>query len=114
MFFGYKGDCCLLEPDTSCAYQMQVLPEAEQSVEVLLWKSKFNENDVLLKQGTLEIVVEGQVLGKCDASVIPAGQFTKVSSRCRRNLSGARPRLKSCSGSPRNPRRSAESTSAGP
>ncbi len=79
MFFGYKGDCCLLEPDTSCAYQMQVLPEEEQSVEVLIWKSKFNENNVLLKQGTLEIVVEGQVLGKCDASVIPAGQFTKVS-----------------------------------
>jgi DUF1680 family protein len=79
MFFGYKGDFCLLEPETSRSYQMKVLPDKEQTVEVLIWKSRFNENNVLLKQGTLEVVVEGQVLGKCDAATIPAGQFTQAS-----------------------------------
>jgi len=79
MFLGYKGEFILLEPDMSRAYKMKVVPDKEQSVEVLIWKSRFNENNVLLKQGTLEVVVEGQVLGTCDASKTPADQFSKFS-----------------------------------
>ncbi len=79
MFFGYRGDFYLFEPDTWRSYQMKVLPGKEQQVEVTLWKSRYNENNVLFKQGVLEVVVEGQVLGTCDAAAIPAGQFTKAS-----------------------------------
>jgi hypothetical protein len=79
MFFGYQGDLVLLEPDTSRSYQMKVLPDKEQQVEVLIWKSRHNENNVLLKQGALEVVVEGKVLGTCDVAALPAGQFSKSS-----------------------------------
>ena len=79
MFFGYKGDFLLLEPDSWRSYQMKVAPEKEQQLEVILWKSRQNENNALLKQGVLEILVEGKVLGTFDAAAIPAGQFTKAS-----------------------------------
>lgn len=79
MPLGYKGEFVLLEPDTSRAYTMKTLPDQPQLLEVLIWKSQFNRNNVLLKQGTLELAVDGQAIGVCDAAAMPAGQFTTVS-----------------------------------
>lgn len=79
MFFGYKGKFLLLEHSSWTTFQMKVLPDRDQAVEVMLWKSPYNKDNVMLKQGTLEVMVEGKHLGSCDAAAIPAGQFTRFS-----------------------------------
>ena len=45
----------------------------------MIWKAAANADNKILPQGVLEVVVEGQVLGQCEPSTFPAGQFTRVS-----------------------------------
>jgi hypothetical protein len=78
MFLGYKGEFRLLEPGTWCSYRMKVRPGRGQTLEVIVWKTRFNAENTLLNQGVLEVVVEGQMLGTCEPASFPGGQFTKV------------------------------------
>lgn len=79
MEFNIVGDFRCLESGAWCSYQMSVLPEKEQRLEVRLWKSPFDNKGALFKQGVLEVVAEGQVVGSCDVGSLPAGQFSVVS-----------------------------------
>ena len=56
---------------------MKVLPAKPQQLGVVLWKSKFNENNALLTQGTLQVLIDEQLLGTYDSAAIPARHFTK-------------------------------------
>lgn len=78
MDFGLFGDFRMLEAGKSVSYQMKVASEREQELEVRLWKSKVPAQVGGFKQGLLEVLVEGRVLGTCDVEALPVGQFSSA------------------------------------
>lgn len=76
MDFGLFGDFRRLEPGNRVDYRMKVLPETEQQLELRLWKSKVPVEIGCPKQGVIELLVGGELLGSCDVEALPAGQFS--------------------------------------
>ena len=80
MVFNIMGEFHSLNPGEWRSYQMKVLPDKAQQLVVRLWKTPARElGQWLKKQGKIEVLVEGQVVGTCDAATLPAGQFSDVS-----------------------------------
>ena len=79
MPFNLVGDFRSIDSGSWCSYQMKALPQKEQQLEVRLWKSQFKDKEGAFKQGVLEVLVEGKVLGSCNLEALPAGQFSVAS-----------------------------------
>ena len=76
--FNIPGEFHSINPGEWRSYQMKVLPNKEQELEVSLWKTANKElGKWLTKQGVLEILLNGNVIGTCDMEALPAGQFSK-------------------------------------
>lgn len=79
MFFSLPGHFRSLEAGDWCSYQMQVLPQQEQQLDVRLWKASLRDLGAWAqKQGKLEIVVDGRVLATCEVESLPCGQFSTL------------------------------------
>lgn len=79
MFFNLNGNFRSLEPGEWCSYQLKTLLNKKQQLSVRLWKAASrNLGEWAQKQGKLEILVDGQVMGTCDVETFPPGRFSEV------------------------------------
>ena len=79
MVFNIMGEFHALTPGEWRSYQLKVLPDKAQQLVVRLWKTSMKDlGQWLKKQGKLEILMEGQVVGTCDVETLPAGQFSDM------------------------------------
>ena len=81
MFQDITGGFRFLRAGAWFSYQMKVLSEKEQQLDVRIWTPPTTEIDIPRKpQGVLEVLVDGQLVGTSNLSQLPAGQFSVMTN----------------------------------